>query len=258
MTLFTVHAVPVLEDNYVWLLQANGSQSVIVIDPGDAEPVIAFIRQQNLVPVAILVTHHHYDHVDGIQPFLAQYPVPIFGPDGESIPGMTQPLSATDNLSIHADFPDCQVIAVPGHTHGHIAYKINDCLFCGDTLFAAGCGRLLGGTHAQLLASLKDISTLPLETKIYCAHEYTVANLKFARTVEPNNIETQQRLRHVTQLRAQGHITLPSTLALELTTNPFLRCHEPAVIKAVEQHVSQRLSDELAVFTALRQWKDSF
>jgi hydroxyacylglutathione hydrolase len=258
MTLFTVHAVPVLEDNYVWLLQANGSQSVIVIDPGDAEPVIAFIRQQNLVPVAILVTHHHYDHVDGIQPFLAQYPVPIFGPGGESIPGMTQPLSATDNLSIHADFPDCQVIAVPGHTHGHIAYKINDCLFCGDTLFAAGCGRLLGGTHAQLLASLKDISTLPLETKIYCAHEYTVANLKFARTVEPNNIETQQRLQQSTQCRVQGHITLPSTLDLELATNPFLRCQELSVINSVEQHVSRDLDDELAVFTALRQWKDSF
>jgi len=258
MTKFTVHAVPILEDNYVWLIQTMDSADVIVIDPGDEKPVLEFIKQHHLNPIAILITHHHYDHVDGIQSLLAHYPVPVFGPANESIPGMTHPLSATDNLSIHDAFPNCQVIAVSGHTHGHIAYLINDCLFCGDTLFAAGCGRLLGGTHAELLASLKYISTLPVNTKIYCAHEYTLANLKFAHTVEPNNIKTQQRLQHTAQLRAQGQITLPSTLELELATNPFLRCHEPSVIKRVEQHVSHDLDGELAVFTALRQWKDNF
>jgi hydroxyacylglutathione hydrolase len=258
MTQFTVQAIPTLQDNYVWLIRAAGSALVIVIDPGEAKPVIDALQQQNLTPVAILITHHHYDHVDGIAPLLTHYPAPVFGPANEVIPRMTHPLSATDTLPVHEAFPDCRVIAISGHTHGHLAYLFGDSLFCGDTLFAAGCGRLLGGTAAQLLASLKHISTLPLATKIYCAHEYTLANLKFASTVEPDNIATRQRLQDTVQLRAQGKITLPSTLEIELATNPFLRCQQPSVIQRVEQHVSHDLVDELAVFTALRQWKDNF
>lgn len=259
MTTFTVQAIPTLQDNYVWLICASDSAHVIVIDPGDAKPVIEAIRQQNLIPVAILITHHHYDHIDGIQPFLTQYPVPVFGPKNGAIPGMTHPLSEGDEyFSVHNAFPTCHVIAVPGHTDNHIAYLMDDCLFCGDTLFAAGCGRLLGGTAAQLLASLKYIGTLPLETKIYCAHEYTAANLAFASVVEPDNTATQQRLKDTMTLRSQGQITLPSTLALEHATNPFLRCQQATVVEAVEQHVAETLKDELAVFTALRRWKDNF
>jgi hydroxyacylglutathione hydrolase len=257
MTKFTVQAVPTLKDNYVWLIRAVDSDHVIVIDPGEAKPVIDALQQQNLVPIAILITHHHYDHVDGIKPFLSHYDVPVYGPANELIPAMTHPLSATDSLSIHPAFPDCRVIAIPGHTPGHIAYLFSDSLFCGDTLFAAGCGRVLGGTHAQLFASLNTLSTLPLDTKIYCAHEYTVANLQFACTVEPDNIDMQQRLQETTQYREQGRITLPSTLNLELSTNPFLRCQQASVIQRVEQQVSHELVDELAVFTALRQWKDN-
>lgn len=259
MTMFTVQAIPTLQDNYVWLIRAQDSDHVIVVDPGDAKPVIEAIRHQGLIPVAILITHHHYDHVDGIQPLLAQYPVPVYGPENAAIPGLTHPLSKSDaQFSVHDDFPICQVIAVPGHTNDHIAYLIDDCLFCGDTLFAAGCGRLLGGTPAQLLASLKFINTLPTQTKVYCAHEYTVANLTFANVVEPDNLVTQQRLQDAQALRSQGKITLPSTLELERQTNPFLRCQKNSVIKGVEQHVARPLIDELAVFTALRQWKDSF
>ncbi len=259
MTTFTVQAIPTFQDNYVWLIRALDSAHVIVVDPGDAGPVIEAIRQQNLIPVAILATHHHYDHIDGIVPFLAQYPVPVFGPRNGAIPGMTHPLSANDSyLSVHDAFPDCRVIAVPGHTQDHIAYLFDDCLFCGDTLFAAGCGRLLGGTAAQLLASLKYIGTLPSATKIYCAHEYTADNLAFASVVEPDNPATQQRRQDTAALRSQGQITLPSTLALEHATNPFLRCQQASVIDRVEQHVAKPLVDELAVFTALRQWKDAF
>ena len=258
MSLLSVHTIPVLEDNYVWLIQAADSQAVIVVDPGDETPVLAYLKAHNLTPVALLITHHDYDHVDGIKPFLARYNVPVYGPANELIPGMTYPLSAAEQLSVHTDFPLIRVLDVPGHTRGHIAYLIDDCLFCGDTLFAAGCGRLRGGTHEQLFSSLKQISRLPSTTKIYCSHEYTEANLTFAYAVEPNNSAIAERREKVAALRQMGKVTLPTHLALELETNPFLRCNQTSVTQAVEQHVSQRLSDEQAVFTALLQWKDRF
>jgi len=258
MSLLSVHTIPILEDNYVWLIQASNSQAVIVVDPGDEVPVLAYIEAHNLIPVALLITHHDYDHVDGIKPFLAEYDVPVYGPADELIPGMTYPLSSTEQLSVHADFPSVQVLDVPGHTRGHIAYLIDNCLFCGDTLFAAGCGRLRGGTHEQLFSSLKQISRLPPTTKIYCSHEYTEANLAFARAVEPSNLDVAERQEKVASLSQLGKATLPSHLAIELKTNPFLRCHKTSVIGAVKQQVSERLGDEQAVFTALRQWKDKF
>jgi hydroxyacylglutathione hydrolase len=250
--------IPILEDNYVWLLQADHSQSVIVIDPGDEKPILAYIKAHNLIPVALLITHHDYDHVDGIKPFLSHYDVPVYGPANELIPAMTHPSSATENIVVHADFPPVRVLDVPGHSRGHIAYLVDDCLFCGDTLFAAGCGRLRGGTHAQLFSSLQQISQLPPATQIYCSHEYTAANLVFAQAVEPNNIDISARREEAAALRHANKPTLPSNLALELKTNPFLRCDKSTVVSSVEQHVSQRLNDELAVFTALRLWKDSF
>jgi hydroxyacylglutathione hydrolase len=258
MTKFSVRAVSTLKDNYVWLIHAENSAHVIVIDPGDEKPVIQAIQHQELIPVAIIITHHHYDHVDGIEPFLEHFKVPVYGPANESIPAVTNPLLPSDNLSIHRDFPSCQVIAVPGHTNGHLAYLFDDSLFCGDTLFSAGCGRLLGGTYSQLLNSLKYICSLPLKTKIYCAHEYTVNNLRFSLVVEPGNHEVQQRLEYVEKLRTESKITLPSTLEIELATNPFLRCQEPSVVSAAEQYISHSLVNELAVFTVLRQWKDNF
>ena len=258
MTKFSVQAVPALKDNYVWLIRAENSAHVIVIDPGDEKPVIEAIRHQGLIPVAIIITHHHYDHVDGIEPFLEHFQVPVYGPANELIPAVSHPLLPSDNLSIQKNFPSCQVIAVPGHTNGHLAYLFGDSLFCGDTLFSAGCGRLLGGTYSQLFTSLKYICSLPLKTKIYCAHEYTANNLKFSRTVEPDNIEVQQRLEFVDKLRSENKITLPSTLEIELATNPFLRCQEPNVVSAAEQYISRNLVSELAVFTVLRQWKDNF
>ena len=258
MTKFSVQAVPALKDNYVWLIRAKNSAHVIVIDPGDAKPVIEAIRHQGLIPVAIIITHHHYDHVDGIKPLLEHFKVPVYGPTNELIPAVSHPLLPSDNLSIHKDFPSCQVIAVPGHTNGHLAYLFGDSLFCGDTLFSAGCGRILGGTYSQLLTSLKCICSLPLNTKIYCAHEYTANNLKFSLTVDPDNIEVKQRLKYVDKLRSESKITLPSTLEIELATNPFLRCQEPSIVRAAEKHVSRDLVNELAVFTVLRQWKDIF
>jgi hydroxyacylglutathione hydrolase len=258
MSLFTVHTIPTLKDNYVWLLQASNTQSVIVVDPGDAAPVLAYIEAHDLIPVALLITHHHYDHVDGILPFLQSYDVPVFGPKKELIPAMTHALSTTQNLQVHRDFPAFRVLELPGHTKGHLAYLTDDCLFCGDTLFSAGCGRLLGGTAAQLFSSLEAISQLPLTTKIYCTHEYTEANLRFANAIEPDNTDILQRQQDVSRLRQNNQPSLPSSLALELKTNPFLRCHHPSVIKRAEQFSAQRLFNELAVFTALRQWKDIY
>lgn len=258
MSLFTVHSIAILEDNYVWLIQAGNTNSVIVVDPGDAKPVLSYIKAHNLTPVALLITHHHYDHVDGIQPFLQHYNVPVFGPKKERIPSKTRSLSCTEHLEIHPDFPAFRVLDVPGHTLGHIAYLINDCLFCGDTLFSAGCGRILGGSTAALFSSLELISRLPPTTKIYCTHEYTAANLRFAHTIEPDNTDILQRQQAVSQLRQNDLPSLPSTLALELKTNPFLRCNQSSVKQRAEQYSAQRLNDDLAVFTVLRKWKDTF
>lgn len=253
-----IHAVPSLTDNYIWLIQANQSSNVIVIDPGDAQPVLDLLEQQQLNPVAVLITHQHYDHVDGIRPFLEHYNVPVYGPKTELIPARTHALSEQKTLNIHPDFPSCDVLDIPGHTFGHIAYLFNDALFCADTIFSAGCGRLLGGTAEQLFNSLQRISQLPLQTSLYCAHEYTQANLAFARAVEPSNQAIEDRIVEVTLLRQKNQPTLPTNLAIELAINPFLRCDKQEVIQSANSYAGYELTTPLEVFTALRLWKDRF
>lgn len=253
-----VHAVNAFSDNYIWLLQADNSRHVIIVDPGIAEPVLRKLQALHCIPVAIIITHHHADHIGGVDDLLAQYTIPVYGPADESIPTVSQALTATDSLLIHPDFPTFSVLNTPGHTIGHISYLVENKLFCGDTLFAGGCGRLLGGTAAALLNSLEKIRQLASQTQVYCAHEYTEANLRFALEVDPTNHRLQQRAETVRQDRQQHKATVPSLLADEVETNPFLRCDDPMIKRAVEQHANCDLVDTLAVFSELRKWKDQF
>jgi len=258
MLMLNIQAIPALRDNYIWLIQSVDSAEVLIVDPGEAQPVIDALTEQQLNPVAILNTHYHYDHIDGIAELVDRYQLPVFGPSNAFIPKLSAPLSAASKLAIHPSFPKMDIFDIPGHTAVHIAYHFDNKLFCGDTLFAAGCGKLLGGTAEQLFNSLQQLINLPVATKIYCGHEYTQDNLQFAKAVEPNNKAILQRIDDVDTLREQGKVTLPTTLALELATNPFLRCDKADVINAAEQFIGAQLDSPLAVFKVLRSWKDRF
>jgi len=253
-----IHAIPAFNDNYIWLIQAANSKQVLIVDPGDAEPVVSAIEQYQLKPTAILITHHHSDHIGGVSQLIADYNIPVYGPNTSLIAGITHPLDRNKHSVVIEGFPEIAVLDVAGHTADHIAFLIENNLFCGDTLFAAGCGRLLGGTAEQLFNSLTLIAALAPETAIYCAHEYTLANLAFAATVEPDNIDIQQRTLATKTLRKQGQASVPSRLSLELQTNPFLRCDDMTIKKAAEKWSSQQLDSPQEVFTALRKWKDGF
>lgn len=253
--MFNVIRIPAFNDNYIWLLR-NGTAAVVV-DPGDARPVIDVLEREGLSLAAILITHHHADHQGGVARLLARCPCPVFGPAAESITGLTQPLRGGEMIRIDALDAEFRVLPVPGHTLGHIAYYGAGCVFCGDTLFGAGCGRLFEGTPAQMLDSLERLAALPDETAVYCAHEYTEANLRFALAVEAGNRRLQARVDEVAVTRAKGLSTVPSTIALEKATNPFLRCSEPEVV-ASARHKAPAASGSLQVFTALREWKNSY
>tara|TARA_R110000851_G_scaffold147433_3_gene287318 strand:- start:720 stop:1490 length:771 start_codon:yes stop_codon:yes gene_type:complete len=253
-----IHAVKAFNDNYIWLLQSAENQDVLIVDPGDAGPVINFIEKNDLHPAAILVTHHHNDHVGGIRRLDDLYDLPVFGPQREHIKTVDTPLYAQADQQLHPSFPHFRVIDTPGHTPGHISYLVENNLFCGDTLFAGGCGRLLGGTAEQLFDSLQKIKQLPDDTRIYCAHEYTLANLQFAKAVDPKNNDLLERLAKTEALREQQIATVPSQLEVEKLTNPFLRCDDAAIKNAAEAYADQPLDSPLAVFKVLRAWKDDF
>ncbi len=253
--MFEVIRIPAFKDNYIWLLRKG--RSAVVVDPGDALPVLEVLKHEALQLEAIVITHHHADHQGGVARLLSEYPVEVFGPAAESITGLTRPLSGGESIRFEATGAEFRVLAVPGHTLGHLAYYGNGCLFCGDTLFGAGCGRLFEGTPAQMSESLAKLAALPEETVVYCAHEYTQVNLRFAQTVEPGNPELQHRVEEVATARAEGRATIPSSIALEKATNPFLRCHVPEIIALVSDR-GEDASDALAVFAALRQWRNAF
>jgi len=256
--MLSIQAVPALTDNYIWLIKSEDTDDVIIIDPGESAPVISVLNEQQLTPVAILNTHYHYDHIDGIAALVERYQLPVYGPKNSFIPKLTHPLEECQQLTIHPSFPDFQILNIPGHTAQHTGYLLDDMLFCGDTLFAAGCGRLLGGTAEQLFHSLQQICQLPSTTKVFCSHEYTLANLKFALAVEPDNDAIKQRLITTEKQRHLEQVTLPTTLDLEFATNPFLRCEHSNVIHAASNFSSQKLNSPLEVFTVLRSWKDHY
>lgn len=254
--------IPAFNDNYIWCL--HDTRSAIVVDPGDAAPVQAFLASQGLSLAGILVTHHHWDHVNGINALVQEWPgVAVWGPAAESIPARTNPLQGGDSLTLPLGIR-LEVIDVPGHTLGHIAYyaarydTLGPVLLCGDTLFSSGCGRLFEGTPEQMHHSLGQLAALPSETRVYCTHEYTESNLRFAAAVEPDNAAIAARCTEVQALRAAGKPSLPSTIGLELQVNPFLRVHEPAVIAAVSRNCGTHPSGDLDTFAKLRQWKDRF
>jgi hydroxyacylglutathione hydrolase len=258
-TMLEVYAVPAFRDNYIWLLcgaeDDRGDRPTAIVDPGDALPVLGAIKRLGLNAVAILITHHHSDHIGGIHELLTHFPIPVYGPEQESIPGLSYPLREGSKVEIPG-LPVLAVIDVPGHTTGHIAYTGGKQLFCGDTLFAGGCGRLFEGTAAQLYGSLQKIALLPGDTWFYCAHEYTLSNLYFAREVEPDNTELQNRVEQTQLLRQAGKASIPALLGPETRTNPFLRCHAPAVIASASRHAKRRLAPGLETFAELRRWKD--
>ena len=254
-------ALHAFEDNYIWLLRAGGF--AVVVDPGDAAPVLAHLEQSGDRLCAILATHHHGDHVGGLAEILQRFPVPVFGPALENIPGVSHPLAGGERIELPEIALEFEVISVPGHTRGHIAYygpTLHDhgAVFCGDTLFGAGCGRLFEGTPAQMLDSLAKLAVLPAPTLVYCAHEYTQSNMRFALAVEPGSIAVQRRSEHVAKDRAAGRATIPTSIHAELETNPFLRWDAPAVRAAAASRLGHDPVDAVETFAAIREWKNRF
>lgn len=251
----TLTALPAFADNYIWML--DDGRAAVVVDPGDSEPVLTALSQRNLRLSGILVTHHHRDHVGGLQALRAVLEGQVWGPAGEKIPGPYVACAQGDQIDLPGGPWD--VIDVPGHTAGHIAFYSADAggvptLFCGDTLFSAGCGRVFEGTPAQMHASLRQLAALPEATRVCCAHEYTLSNLRFAARVEPGNEHLQQHLSWCVRQREQGLPTLPSTIGVERSINPFLRCDEPAVRAAAA--LLGTIDSASDVFARLREWKN--
>jgi len=246
--------VKAFKDNYIWTLR-DGKHAAVV-DPGDARPVVEYLTREKLQLVAILATHHHADHVGGIPELLARGRVPVYGPRGEPIESLTRAVSEGDTVTIPELDVSFAVLDIPGHTRAHIAYYGAECLFCGDTLFACGCGRVFEGTPEQMYASLDKLRALPDSTRVYCGHEYTLANIGFARSVEPGNAALDAREARDRGLREAGRPTLPTTLGEEKATNPFLRCLEPAVIESANKYLGARAADPVRVFAAIRDWKN--
>jgi hydroxyacylglutathione hydrolase len=251
-----IHAVPAFRDNYIWALE-NGREAVVV-DPGEAAPVEAFLAHRGLKLAAILATHHHADHVGGMPELVARWRCATFGPAREIPAGIDHRLAEGDRIAVPGIGITLEVLDIPAHTAGHIAYSGSDLLFCGDTLFACGCGRLFEGTAEQMAGSLAKLARLPGATRVHCGHEYTLANIRFAEAVEPGNARLRERRIRDEAKRARGEPTLPSTIADELATNPFLRCGEPEVIAAASKHAGRALRDPIEVFTEIRAWKNSF
>ncbi len=253
--MFDIIRIPAFKDNYIWLLRKGAS--AVVVDPGDARPVLEVLEREGLALESILVTHHHADHQGGVASLLAHFPAEVFGPATESITGITRPLLGGETICLASLGIEFLVTTVPGHTLGHLAYYGSGTLFCGDTLFGGGCGRLFEGTPLQMHDSLTRLAALPDQTAVYCAHEYTEANLRFALAVEPGNRQLRRRIDEVTMVRAKGGATVPSTIELEKATNPFLRCTEPEIVASAQTRVAQA-HDAVEVFSVLREWKNSF
>lgn len=250
--------IPALKDNYIWLIYQPKTCSAVIVDPGEALPVLQILNARSIQLCAIFLTHHHGDHCNGVTEILKHFNVPVYGSKKENIPLCSHLIEENHIIPIEKLGISFQVLEVPGHTLGHIAYFDGKHLFCGDTLFTGGCGRLFEGTAEQMLSSLIKLKSLPPETLIYCGHEYTLANLEFAITLEPNNRVLKERLALTRIKRAEQKPTVPSTIAVELETNPFLRTNVPTVIEAVNRLSGQKLTKEPEIFLWIREHKNQF
>lgn len=252
--------IPAFRDNYIWAIRDGGRAAVV--DPGDAAPVFDWLARERSELCAILATHHHADHVGGIDALVAGREIPVYGPAREAIPRRTHALREGDEIDVAGVALHLRVLDIPGHTAGHIAYVGDNggvpVAFVGDTLFAAGCGRLFEGTPSQMSVSLAKLAALAPSTEIYCGHEYTLANLRFARAVEPDSAALAARETREKDKRDRGLPTLPSTIAEERATNPFIRAGEPSVRSAAQRHAGHPLSDAVESFATLRAWKNAF
>lgn len=254
--MLTIYPIPAFKDNYIWCL--HNRQHAVVVDPGDAEAVMTYLSQHALTLTAILITHHHWDHTDGLPQLLQQQPnLPVYGPQNAKISGINQPLSEHDSIQLTSLDLQFNVLEVPGHTLDHIAYYDDQRLFCGDTLFSAGCGRMFEGKPAQMAASLAKLAALPAATKVYCTHEYTLANLAFAQTVEPGNNVLAEYTEWAKAQRKRQQSTLPSDIAKERAINPFLRLRQAEVKSSLCKQGYTNLDGDEKVFAALRNWKDN-
>ncbi len=251
-----VWPIPVFDDNYVWVLAVDDASPVMVVDPGAAEPVVRALAAHGKELAAVLITHHHADHTGGAAELATWASCPVLGPAGEDIPAVDRPLREGSTVAVEG--LRLAVMEVPGHTRGHIAYVGHGLLLAGDTLFGGGCGRVFEGTPEEMWRSLHRLAGLPDGTALYCGHEYTVSNLRFAAEVEPGNDRLLTRLEEATASRGRGQPTLPSTIADERATNPFLRCGQAAIRRAAERFRGEPLADDVQVFAAIRAWKDGW
>ena len=252
----TIAAIPAFQDNYIWLLKGAGT-ACAVVDPGDAQPVIKALQQRGLDLRYILLTHHHWDHAGGVPALLEQYDVEVYGPDDSRIEGSQHLCHEGDRIELPELDASFEVLEVPAHTTSHIAFYGEGLLFSGDTLFSIGCGRLFEGSAADMQRAMDKFAALPAETKVYCGHEYTLSNCRFALQAEPHNEVLKARYAEVQGLRASGEITLPSSIAAELAANPFMRTREAAVVEAARKKVPH-CQPGSEVLSVIRSWKDSF
>ncbi len=254
-----VRPVRAFSDNYIWIIDSPRVPGrVVAVDPGDSAPVLAELRRSGASLAAILLTHHHADHIGGVQGLLELGPIPVIGPDDARIALRNRTVGDGERCELPDLGLGFEILAVPGHTLSHIAFWGHGALFCGDTLFSAGCGRMFEGTPTQMNASLNRLRDLPPDTRMFCGHEYTAANLRFALTVDPDNRTAQDYRDAVQRTRAADAPTLPSPLSLEIRINPFLRCDIAAVRASAEVHAGRSLPEPADVFAELRSWKDSF
>jgi hydroxyacylglutathione hydrolase len=250
-----IQSIPIFKDNYIWLIV--GAKSAVAIDPGDAKPLQDFLHKHDLSLDAILITHYHSDHVGGILDLKEEYNPNIYAPKSEQVQGITQQVSGGDELLLSSINKTLSVLDIPGHTLGHVGYYMPGILFCGDTLFSAGCGRIFEGSPQQMFDSLQKLAALPDETLVYCTHEYTAKNLEFAKTIEPSNTAIENKLNAVLELRKNNTPSIPTTIGEEKKYNPFLRCYRPEIVLHLENYFGLKISSSVEAFKYLRQLKDN-
>ncbi|WP_372882727.1 hydroxyacylglutathione hydrolase [Psychromonas sp.] len=252
-----VITIKAFQDNYIWLIKDSQSQHCIIVDPGDAAPVLLLVENEQLIIDAILLTHHHADHTGGVQTLIAQDENILIYSKNKMFQS-SQLVAEGDTISFFDGRFSLQVMEVPGHTLDHVAFYNKQLLFCGDSLFSGGCGRVFEGSFGQMFSALSRLADLDDKTKVYCAHEYTQNNLIFAHHIEPKNVALLNYIQQVSKKRQQGLPTIPSTVGLEKAINPFLRCDQQTVINNLQAHLGEEIRDPLSCFAALRNYKNDF